>query len=448
MLKNFWAMSLFSLFSLLLIASSAHAGLNIQHWILENGARVYFVETHAIPVFDVSVDFDAGARRDPAAKSGIAALTNGMLARGVRAATLPDGTTELGMTESEISDALADVAAQRGGGPGTDRSGMSVRTLSSSAERDQSIRVLARLLAHPSIPEEFFRRDKARTISSLKEGLTKSESIADKAFWRLAYNDHPYGNETTVDTVEAITRDDLLQFHQTHYVANRAVIAMIGDVTREQANAIAIELTRRLPQGGALPEIPVVPASKGIEQRFPHPASQSHLLLGMPALARGDKDFFALTVGNYILGGGGFVSRIYREVREQRGLAYSSYSYFNPMTQPGPYIAGLQTRKDQTDEALKVVRETIATFLRDGPTEAELKAAKDNLIGGFALRIDNNRKILDNLSMIGYHQLPLDYLDTWTAQVSRVTVSDIRSAFARKLSLDRMVTVVVGPEVK
>ena len=448
MLKNFWAMSLFSLFSLLLIASSAHAGLNIQHWILENGARVYFVETHAIPVFDVSVDFDAGARRDPAAKSGIAALTNGMLARGVRAATLPDGTTELGMTESEISDALADVAAQRGGGPGTDRSGMSVRTLSSSAERDQSIRVLARLLAHPSIPEEFFRRDKARTISSLKEGLTKSESIADKAFWRLAYNDHPYGNETTVDTVEAITRDDLLQFHQTHYVANRAVIAMIGDVTREQANAIAIELTRRLPQGGALPEIPVVPASKGIEQRFPHPASQSHLLLGMPALARGDKDFFALTVGNYILGGGGFVSRIYREVREQRGLAYSSYSYFNPMTQPGPYIAGLQTRKDQTDEALKVVRETIATFLRDGPTEAELKAAKDNLIGGFALRIDNNRKILDNLSMIGYHQLPLDYLDTWTAQVSRVTVSDIRSAFARKLALDRMVTVVVGPEVK
>jgi zinc protease len=442
MLKKLWALSF------LLVAGSVHAGLNIQHWTLDNGARVYFVESHAIPVFDVSVDFDAGARRDPAAKAGIAALTNGMLARGIRAATLPDGTLESGMTESEISDALADVAAQRGGGPGTDRSGMSIRTLSSSVERDQSIRVLARLLAHPSMPEEFFRRDIARTISSLKEALTKPESIADKAFWRLAYTGHPYGNETTVDSVEAITRDDLLQFHQTQYVANHAVIAMIGDVTREQANAIAVELTRRLPQGEQLPELPAVPVSTAIEQRYPHPASQSHLLLGMPALARGDKDFFALTVGNYILGGGGFVSRIYRQVREQRGLAYSSYSYFNPMTQPGPYIAGLQTRKDQTDEALKVVRETIATFLRDGPTEAELKAAKDNLIGGFALRIDNNRKILDNLSMIAYHQLPLDYLDTWTGQVSRVTVADIRSAFARKLSLDRMVTVIVGPEVK
>lgn len=436
------------LLSLLLIAGSVHAALNIQHWTLENGTRVYFVENHTIPVFDVSVDFDAGARRDPNGKTGTASITNGMLARGIRQATLADGTVESAMTESEISDALADLAAQRGGGPGSDRAGMSIRTLSTPAERDQSIRLLARLLAHPSIPDDFLRRDKARTISSIKEALTKPESIADKAFWRLAYNGHPYANEATVETVEAITRDDLLQFHQAHYVANRAVISMIGDVTREQANAIAIELTRRLPQGGPLAEIPAVTPSTATEQRYPHPASQSHILVGMPAMARGDKDFFALTVGNYILGGGGFVSRIYRQVREQRGLAYSSYSYFNPMAQPGPYIAGLQTRKDQTDEALKVLRETIATFLRDGPTDAELKAAKDNLIGGFALRIDNNRKILDNLSMIGYHQLPLDYLDTWTTQVSRVTVADIRTAFARKLSLDRMVTVVVGAETK
>ena len=442
MLKKIWMLSL------LLITGSVHAALNIQHWTLDNGARVYFVENHAIPVFDVSVDFDAGARRDQVGKTGTASITNGMLARGIRQATLSDGSTESAMTESEISDALADLAAQRGGGPGSDRAGMSIRTLSTPAERDQSIRLLARLLAHPSIPDDFLRRDKARTISSIKEALTKPESIADKAFWRLAYNGHPYANEATVETVEAITRDDLLEFHQTHYVANRAVIAMIGDVSREQANAIAIELTRRLSQGGPLAEIPAVTPSVATEQRFPHPASQSHILIGMPALARGDKDFFALTVGNYILGGGGFVSRIYRQVREQRGLAYSSYSYFNPMAQPGPYIAGLQTRKDQTDEALKVVRETIATFLRDGPTDAELKAAKDNLIGGFALRIDNNRKILENLSMIGYHQLPLDYLDTWTTQVNRVSVADIRTAFARKLSLDRMVTVVVGAETK
>ncbi len=142
------------------------------------------------------------------------------------------------------------------------------------------------------------------------------------------------------------------------------------------------------------------------------------------------------------------MSRLTKEVREKRGLAYSAYSYFSPMLQAGPFQAGLQTRKDQGEEALQVVRNSLASWLRDGPTEAELKAAKDNLIGGFALRIDNNRKILDNISVIGYYQLPLDYLDTWTAKVAKVTAADIRAAFARKLAMDRMVTVIVGSDTE
>ncbi len=440
MMKTLWTLVL------CLMAGTAQAALNIQHWTLDNGARVYFVENHTIPIVDVNVDFDAGSRRDPAGKAGTSSLTNGMLARGIRAATLPDGSSEPALSEADISNALADVAAQRGGGPGIDRAGMGVRTLSSVTERDQSVRMLARLLAHPSIPDTLFARDKARTVSSIRESLTKPEYIAEKSFWRLAYGSHPYGTETTVETVESITREDLLEFHRRHYVANRAVIAIIGDINREQAQRIALELTRRLPQGEPLPALPEIAPAVGTEQRLPHPASQAHILIGRPALSRGDPDFFALTVGNYILGGGGFVSRISREVREKRGLAYSSYSYFSPMAQSGPYQAGLQTRKDQTDEALKVVRDTIGSFLREGPTEAELKAAKDNLTGGFPLRIDNNRKILDNLAMIGYHQLPLDYLDTWTAQVNKVTIADIRAAFARKLSLESLVTVVVGPD--
>ena len=161
-------------------------------------------------------------------------------------------------------------------------------------------------------------------------------------------------------------------------------------------------------------------------------------------MQRGDPDFFALTVGNYILGGGGFVSRLTKEVREKRGLAYSVYSYFSPMEQPGPYQAGLQTRKDQSNEALNVVRQTIAAYLKDGPTEAELKAAKDNLIGGFALRIDNNRKILDNIAVIGYYGMPLDYLDTWTDKVAKVSVAEIRVAFNSKLAIDKLITVVVA----
>jgi zinc protease len=420
----------------------ACAALHIQSWTLANGAKVLFVENHSIPVLDISVEFDAGARRDPQGKSGTAALTNAMLARGVREATSP--TAEPALTEAQISDAFADTAAQRGGGAGSDRGGASLRTLSSRSERDAAIALLSRILAQPSFPENFFARDKARMISAIKEDETKPESIAGKAFWRLLYGTHPYAQQETVTSVDAITRADLVAFHGAHYVANRAVIAMIGDLTRAEADVVAQQLTVRLPQGAPLADLPPVQLTQAREEWIAHPASQAHIFTGVPAIARGDADYFPLMVGNYTLGGGGFVSRLTREVREKRGLSYSVYSYFNPMAQPGPFQAGLQTQKEQADEALKIVRDTIAAFLRDGPTQQELKAAKDNLIGGFALRIDNNKKILDNIAAIGFYNLPLNYLDTWTANVDKVTIEDIKAAFKRKIALDKMSTVVVG----
>jgi zinc protease len=421
---------------------NAHAALKIESWTLPNGTRVLFVENHSIPVLDISVEFDAGSRRDPQGKAGTASLTNSMLARGLREASSP--VAEPAMTEAQISDAFADTGAQRGGGAGIDRGGATLRTLSSANEREKSVALLARVLAHPGFPENFVARDKARFISSIKEDETKPESIGEKAFWRLLYGSHPYAKQESPTTVEAITREDLIAFHAAHYVANRAIISMIGDITRAEADAIAQQLTVRLSRGEPLAALPPVPPVQGQEERIAHPATQAHILIGAPALARGDTDFFPLTVGNYVLGGGGFVSRLMREVREQRGLAYSAYSYFSPLAQPGPFQAGLQTQKEQADEALKVTRSTIAAFLREGPTPQELKAAKDNLIGGFALRIDNNRKILDNVAAIGFYNLPLDYLDTWTAKVAKVSAADIKSAFNRKISPDRLATVVVG----
>lgn len=421
--------------------SISHAALQIQSWTLANGTRVLFVENHTIPILDISVDFDAGSRRDPVGKSGTAALTNAMLARGLKATQTPNGN-EPAMSEAQISDAFADTAAQRGARLDDDRSGLTLRTLVS--ERDTAVPLLARLLASPSFPEEFLARDKARTVASIKESLTKPEAIAGRAFSHLMYGDHPYGQQPSVPSIEAITREDLSAFHATHYVANRAVVAMIGDVTRAEADRIAQQLTMRLPQGAALPDLPAVAAAKGAEERIPHQASQAHILVGMPGMARHDPDHFALTVGNYVLGGGGFVSRLMQQVREKRGLSYGVSSYFDPMAQAGPFQIGLQTQKGQADQALTVVRETLVEFLRDGPTAAELKAAKDNLIGGFALRIDSNRKILENIAAIGFYRLPLDYLDTWTAKVAAVSAAEIKTAFNRKVQLDKLSTVVVG----
>ncbi|OGB23659.1 MAG: zinc protease [Burkholderiales bacterium RIFCSPLOWO2_02_FULL_57_36] len=421
---------------------NVHATLKIQSWSLANGAQVLLVESPSIPILDISVEFDAGSRRDPSEKSGTASLTNAMLARGLREAAA--SPSEPPMTEAQISDTLADIAAQQDGEVGNDRAGVTLRTLSNREERDKATLLLARILAHPDFPQNYLDRDKARIISVIREELTQPEAISNKAFWRLLYGAHPYGSTPTVSSVEAITRDDVVAFHRTHYVADRAVISMIGDITRTEADAIARQLTQRLPQGDALPPMPEVPALTGQEQRIAHPASQAHILIGAPALARRDPDYFSLMVGNYILGGGEFVSRLMNEVREKRGLSYSVYSYFLPLAQQGPFEIGMQTQKEQTDAALKVVRDTLSAFLRNGPTPLELKAAKDNLIGGFALRIDNNRKILDNIAMIGFYQLPLDYLDTWSGKVAKVTAADIKAAFKRKIAPERMATVVVG----
>ncbi len=427
-------------FGFVLFAGAAQAALPIQHWSTSSGARVYFVQADEIPMLDVSVEFDAGARFDPADKAGLASFTNAMLARGTEEV---DG--EAALDETEIAERFARIGAQRGGGASDDRAGLSLRTLTGPGELDEAISLLSRILAAPSFPREVLDREKPRWIQAAREAQSKPENIAQRAFGELVFGGHPYGREASDATLAEILREDLVRFHREHYDAGHAVIAMIGAIDRPQAEAIAERLTRRLPAGAARPDLPAVhPLAKAVERRVAHPASQSHILIGAPAIERGNPDFFPLFVGNYVLGGGGFVSRLYNEVREKRGLAYSVYSYFSPMLQPGPFTVGLQTQKSQTAEALEVVRETLAGFVRDGPTEEELAAAKSNLVGGFALRIDSNLKILDHLAMIGFYRLPLDYLDRWTDRVSEVTLAQVREAFARHLRPLEMATVVVG----
>jgi len=418
------------------ISAMAIATPNIQHWQSASGAKVLFVENHDIPMLDVSVTVPAGSSFDTADKSGVAGLTHGLLDSGAE-----------GLSEDEISRSMADIGAVLGGGLDPDRASMTLRTLSSAAERDKALDIMARVLQHPVFPEAVLAREKVRLIAALKESDTKPESIAERAFQKAVFGSHPYGlrGSGEVDTVEKITLQDLMDFYQSHYQADRAVVAIMGDATRAQAEAIAQQLTAQLPRSAApsaLPKFAMKIAAS--EQRILHPASQSHILIGAPGMARNDPDFFPLFVGNYTLGGGGFASRLMNEVREKKGLAYSVYSYFMPLKQPGVFQIGLQTKKEQADEALQLARKTLADFIVQGPTEKELLAAKQNIIGGFPMRIDSNRKILDYLSSIGFYDLPLTYLDDFTRNIDKVTVTQIREAFARHVDPQAMATVIVG----
>ena len=342
---------------------------------------------------------------------------------------------------------MADVGAQLGGRFDSDRAGLSLRTLSSAEEMKEALSLLARILQRPEFPPAVLEREKARIIGAIRESDTKPEVIADRNFNALIYGDHPYGlrDSGEADTVARLTREDLAGFYRRHYTVDRAVVAIIGNVSRGEAEIIADQLTGELPRAGAPASLPDVPPLSRAESRtIAHPALQSHVLIGAPGIKRGDPDYFPLFVGNYILGGGGFASRILEEMRQKRGLAYSAYSYFSPLQQPGPFVMGLQTRKDQAGEAVAVVRATLKDFLAQGPTADELERAKQNIVGGFPLRIDSNRKILGYLGVIGFYRLPLAYLDDFVPNIEKVTLADIRNTFARHVDPGRLVTVIVG----
>jgi zinc protease len=420
--------------ALWMAASAALAALPIQHWTTSSGARVYFVASRSIPMLDINVDFDAGGRRVPAGKAGLGGLTHELVKAG-----------SAGRSEEEISRRIADVGAQLGGSVDRDRAGLALRTLSSERERAQAIATLAEILQAPIFPEAAFAREKARLVDAVKEDETKPDAIASKAFYRLLYAAHPYALAPTPETVLRIERADVEGFYRANYVAERAVVTILGDADRALAERIAEQLTAGLPRApGAPGALPPVVQPRGETVHIAHPASQSHILLGLPAMTRNDPDYFPLLVGNYILGGGGFVSRLYLEVREKRGYAYSVYSYFLPLAQEGPFQIGLQTKKEQAEEALARVHVVLGEFLAHGPSAAELRAAKQNLVGGFALRIDSNRKLLEQTALIGFYQLPLTWLDEFTARVEKVSVADIRASFARRVRPDNLVTVVVG----
>ncbi len=427
--------ALAALAAALLLPSLASGALPIQHWQTAGGARVYFVESRDLPIIDVSVDFPAGSSTDTESSSGRAAMTQRLLSLGAG-----------GLDENQISARLADVGAQLGGRFDPDRAGMTLRTLSSTREREQAFDLFIRILQQPEFPAAVLEREKARVVAALKEADTKPETIAERAFARLVFGEHPYALRESgeVETVAALTRDDLLAHYRARYRRGAAVVSIIGDLSRAEAYALAERLTEGLPEGNSGLDLPPVPLPQGQTRRIDHPATQSHILLGYPGVSRNDPDYFPLYVGNYILGGGGFVSRLNQEVREKRGLAYSVYSYFLPLKAQGPFQIGLQTQKEQTGEALRVVRETLQRFVAQGPRAEELKRAKQHIVGAFPLRIDSNRKILEHLAVIGFYELPLTYLDDFLKKVEAVTLPEIREAFQRRIDPERMVTVVVG----
>jgi len=412
----------------------AASGPKIESWQTPNGARVLFVAAPELPMADVRVVFDAGSARD-GARPGLAALANELLTEGAGP-----------WSADELAARVEAVGASLGSDSLRDMAYVSVRSLTEPKALDVAVETLAAVVAAPRFEAGDIERLRNARLVSLRQQEQSAGSVASKAFYRTLYGDHPYASDPdgTSESVTAITREALQEFHRRYYVARNAVVAIVGALDRAQAEALAQRVTAPLPAGerpGTVSE-PRAPAPG--EHPVTFPSTQTHIYLGQLGMARDDPDYFPLLVGNHVLGSSGLVSLLGEEVRNKRGLSYSVYSGLLPMRQTGPFMAVAQTKNSQTAEALAVIRQTIADFVKDGPTAKQLDDAKRNLTGGFPLRIASNGKIVEQLAVIGFYDYPLDWLDTYVAKVDAVTVEQVRDAFRRRIDPNRAIVVVVG----
>ncbi len=425
------------------LLSNAYAILPIEKLDSYKGAQAYLVQTKALPMVDIEVSIDAGDRYDPSGKSGVADMVAGLMNYGAR------GDKGL-LTEAQIADEIADLGANIGLSVGGERAILRIRSLSRKDLRERAVQLAAAMLSAPTYDPKIVEREKQRTITSLREAETKPEFVLERRFKKSVYGNYPLADSPSVQSIGSVNANDLKQFHKQFYRGDRMIVSIVGDVDRTQAAEIVQNLLKQIPESGqAIAKLPDLQRSpiEALAQReiqIPFDTQQAHIAMGMTAVARNNPDYFPLLVGNYILGGGGFVSRLMSEVREKRGLAYSVFSYFAPGKDNGIFQAGLQTKNDQAALALDVMSTTIAQFIADGPTPSELEAAKSNLINGYPLRIDNNRKLLDNVSSIAWNDLPLDTMDVWTKQVEAVTLEQVKASFQKYLAMDRMKIVVLG----
>ena len=420
---------------LLSLSWSVQASPDIQHWQTSKGTDVYYVYAPELPMLDLQIVFDAGSSRD-GDKPGLAMLTNGLLAQGAD-----------GLDADAISQGFESLGAVYGSDTGYDSSSVQLRSLTEKDLLSKALSNLKKVISKPDFPKDALERRRSRTLIGLRSKQESPGALAQDAFMAALYKSHPYAqpSDGTEESIKSITRDDISAFYKKHYVASNAMVAMVGAIDRQQAEAIAEDLVNSLEQGKkAEPLEKVKDLDKADTIFIEHPSAQTHILVGQPGVKRGDPDYFPLYVGNQILGGGSMVSRLFEEIREKRGLSYSAYSYFSPMRFEGPFIAGLQTKTEQVNEALSLLMENIKQFIDNGPTENELVAAKKNITGGYALRIDSNSKILGYVVVIAYYGLPLDYLETFNAKIEAVTIEQIKDAFKRRITPDKLITVMVG----
>ncbi|MBB3103443.1 M16 family metallopeptidase [Azomonas macrocytogenes] len=417
--------------------SLARRKLDIQDWKTAEGARVLFVEAHELPMFDLRLTFAAGSSRDGDVP-GLALLTNAMLNEGIP-----------GKDVTAIAEGFEGLGADFSNGTYRDMALVSLRSLSMPDKREPALALFGQVLGQPTFPEESLVRIRNQLLAGFEQQQQNPAKLASHDLFRQLYGTHPYNHPSdgTPESVPGIGIKQMQDFYARAYAAGNVVIALVGDLDRQEAEAIAAQVSSSLPKGPALPPLPEPAKPVAERHRIEFPSQQTHLLFAQLGITRADPDYAALFLGNQILGGGGFGTRLMEEVREKRGLTYGIYSGFTPMAAKGPFMINLQTRADQSEGTLELVRQLVRDYLEQGPTQAELERNKREIAGSFPLSMASNADIADQLGSIGFYNLPLTFLEDFMAQIQTLTVQQVKDALNRHLSANDFVIVSAGPTV-
>jgi len=422
--------------SICVLASTANAVPPIQQAHLENGVRVLLMEAHNVPMVAIKLDLPAGSRFDAVDKAGTASLMAGMM---------EDHTAK--HEHTAWANLLDADAIKLGAGAGRDDFGLSLTVLKDALE--PGLDAFAEALLRPGWNKKRFTILKQDSIAAAQKSREEPGVRAAQAAAGLLFANHPYGHRPggTMESLARIKLGDLKGLYQRQIKPSSAVLAVSGDITMAELLPL---LNARLSgwKGKATKGLMNIKMAKEVAGKsldVALPTTQMLVQLMRLGPARSDAEFFPVFVLNHILGGGGFGSRLMEEVREKRGLVYGVYSYFQPLAVPGAFVITLQTKASQANKAETVVRDVLSAMAAGKITEKQMVASKDNLIGGFAQRMDSNRERVGLISMIGLYNLPLDYLSHWQEHVQSVTLAQVKAQATKYLKPDQWNRVRVGP---
>lgn len=408
---------------------------NIERWQTKQGTPVVFYQAMDIPMLNISLAFRAGSSFD-GQLFGLSTLTARLLNQG-------NG----GQDANTIANQLANTGAQFSSESNRDMIVMSLRTLTDPKALEPATALFTQIVKQPDFPEKAFLREKKQQIMGIKHALESPDQVANQTFFRALYQSHPYAHPVDGDikTVERISREDVVHFHKKYFASGNAIIVLVGALDKKEAMALAEKISNSLLKGPKAPNIAEAKILKeALDIEVPFPSTQTMLRLGQLGINHHNPQYFPLMVGNYTLGGGALVSRLATELREKRGLTYGVYSQFLPMPERGPFIISFSTKASQAKDAEKLTRDTLKAFIQKGPSEDELKAAKQYLVGSFPLSIASNHSMASILLKMAFYNLPDNYLDTYTQNIENVDIAEIQSAFRRHINPDHLLQVMVG----